>query len=150
MLVAGYGLASALLALVVQPLLGRLADVKGIWAPVTAAAIMVVVAAGVMALAPTVLAAVFVAGIAGRLGFGIKDTLTPTIARQVMSPAIHGRDIGLGSMTWSVGFMLGSRAAGPLLDDRPGLLFWLVAGATVGALPLVRRLRTHTGPLARD
>ena len=149
-LVAGYGLASALLALVVQPLLGRLADVKGVWAPMTAGAIMVVVAGVAMAVAPNVLAAVFVAGIAGRLGVGIKDTLTPTIARQVMSPAIHGRVIGLGSMTWSVGFMLGALAAGPLLDDRPGLLFWLAAGATAGALPLVRRLRTHERQVARD
>ena len=140
-LVAAYGLANALLALVVQPLLGRLADARGAWVPVTIGATLIVVAAIAVALAPNVLAAVFVAGIAGRLGVGMKDLLTPPIAREVISPAIHGRVIGLGSMTWSIGFMIGSLAAGPLADDRPGLLFWLVAAATATALPLVRRLR---------
>jgi len=142
-LVASFGLASALPGLVLQPLLGRFADLKGVWAPVTAGAIVVVVAAVAIALAPGSLAAVFVAGVVGRLGVDIKDTLTPTIAREVTSPAIHGRVIGLGSMSWSVGSMLGVLAAGPLLDDHPALLFWLVAAATAAALPLVRRLRTH-------
>jgi MFS family permease len=67
-----------------------------------------------------------------------------------MSPSVHGRVIGLGSMTWSIGFMVGSLVAGSLVDDRPGLLFWLVAGATAGALPLVRRLRMHTQQVVGD
>lgn len=141
-LVAAYGLVSALMALLVQPLLGRLADKKGVWIPVAAGAAMIVVAGVALALAPNVLGVIFVAGIAGRLGVGMKDTLTPTIAREVIAPATHGRVIGLGSMTWSIGFMIGSLAAGPLADDRPGLLFWFVAAATATALPLVRRLRT--------
>ena len=140
-LVAAYVLANALLALVVQPLLGRFADIRGAWVPVTTGATLIVVAAVAVALAPNVLAAVFVAGIAGRLGVGMRDVLTPTIAREVISPAAHGRVIGLGSMTWSIGFMIGSLTTGPLADDHPGLLFWLVAAATVTALPLVRRLR---------
>jgi DHA1 family bicyclomycin/chloramphenicol resistance-like MFS transporter len=142
-LVASFGLASALPGLVLQPLLGRFADLKGVWAPVTAGAIVVVVAAVAIALAPHFLAVVFVAGVVGHLGVSIKDTLTPTIAREVTAPTIHGRVIGLGSMSWSIGSMLGVLAAGSLLDDHPALLFWLVAGATAGALPLVRRLRTH-------
>ena len=85
---------------------------------------------------------VFIAGVAGRLGVGIKDLLTPTIARQVIAPAIHGRVIGLGSMTWSIGFMVGSLAAGPLIDEHPGMLFWLVAIAAAAALPVIGRLRT--------
>ena len=137
-LVAGYGLASALVALVAHPLLGRLADMRGVWVPMAAAAIMVVAAGVVIAVAPNALAAVYVAGIVGRLGGGIRDVLIPTITREVMSPSVYGRVIGL-----SIGFMGGSLIAGPLVDDRPGLLFWLVAGATAGALPLVRRLRMH-------
>mgnify|MGYP001184290126 CR=1 FL=1 len=106
------------------------------------------VAAVAVALAPNVLAAVFVAGIAGRVGVGMKDLLTPTIAREVVPPSIHGRVIGLGSMTWSIGFMIGSLAAGPLADDRPGLLFWLVAAATATALPLVRQLQIEARRVA--
>ena len=149
-LVAGYGLAGALVLLVVQPLLGRLADARGVWIPAAVGAIMVVASAVAVALAPNLLTAVIVAGIAGRLGLGIKDTLMPTIAREVMAPAIHGRVMGLGSMSWSVGAMVGSLVAGPLVDDRPGLLFWLVAGATVAAVPLVWRLRTHARQVARE
>ncbi len=149
-LVAGYGLTSALVALVAHPLLGRLADMRGVWVPMAIAAIMVVVAGVVIAVAPNAVTAVYVAGIAGRLGSGVRDILIPTIAREVMSPSVHGRVIGLGSMTWSIGFMVGSLVAGSLVDDRPGLLFWLVAGATAGALPLVRRLRMHTQQVVGD
>lgn len=149
-LVAGYGLTSALVALVAHPLLGRLADMRGVWVPMAIAAIMVVVAGVVIAVAPNAVTAVYVAGIAGGLGSGTRDILVPTIAREVVSPSVHGRVIGLGSMTWSIGFMVGSLAAGPLVDDRPGLLFWLVAVATAGALPLVRRLRMHAQQVAGD
>lgn len=142
-LVAAYGLVSAAVALVLQPLLGRLADAKGVWIPIMAGAIMVVLAAASLAIFPTVLTALYLAGLAGRLGVGIKDTVTPTIAREVMHPSIHGRVIGLGSMTWSIGFMLGSLLAGPLTDNQPGLLFWIVTGTTAGAFPLIRRLLHH-------
>lgn len=145
-LVAGYGLVSAAVALIVQPLLGRLADAKGVWLPIMAGAIIVVIAAVSLAIFPAVLTAIYLAGIAGRLGVGIKDTVTPTIAREVMRPSIHGRVIGLGSMTWSIGFMMGSLLAGTLIDNQAGLLFWIVSGATAGTFPLIYRLLNH----ARD
>jgi MFS family permease len=139
--VATYGLVTALIVLIFLPLTGRIADACGAWMPVTVGVILIVMSAAAIALVPGVLTALFVAGIAGRLGVGMKDLLTPTIAREVISPAIHGRVIGLGSMTWSIGFMIGSLAAGPLADDHPSLLFWLVAAASTTVVALVRRLR---------
>ena len=142
-LVAGYGLASALVALLAYPLLGRLADLKGVWGPMVAGALMVVAGGVTIAIAPTVVVALFIAGVAGRLGGGVRDILIPTIAREVMSASTHGRAIGLGSMTWSIGFMVGSLITGSLIDENPRMLFWLVAGLTACALPFIQRLHVH-------
>ena len=149
-LVAGYGLAVALVALLAHPLIGRLADMKGLWGPMVIGAFMVVMGGLMMAIGPTTVSIIYVAGIIGLLGGGIRDILIPTIAGEVMSPSVHGRVIGLGSMTWSIGFMAGSLLTGLLLDEHPSILFWIVAAITALSLPLIQRLHSHAKHVVAD
>jgi MFS family permease len=109
-----------------------------------AASALIVLAGGIW-LTATAAALVFVSA---TLVFGVGETLQgPTQAPLVADLApdhLRGRYFALGSMSWSVGSILGPAVGGPLLGWHPLAVWPIAAGvsviAAIGCLALERRL----------
>ncbi len=122
------------LSVLAQFAAGRWSDRRGRAAPMFTALLVLVATAAAAALAWESVAVLTTAGVLGVMGAWTMSVLVLGAVRDRTAPLERGRVVGFVHALWSFGLLLGTVAAGALLDLDPAAPLALGAAANLAAL----------------